>query len=106
MSNLAIKFSLGAAAALLCVSLAAAAEPPAGPPNLSKAQREKMAQIHEQMAQCLRSDRTMAECHQQMMDDCRAALGDKSCGMMGHHRGMRPRHPMMATPNAAPPAQP
>lgn len=51
----------------------------------SKAMREKMAQAHANMAQCLRSDKPMGECQAAM----RAAHGSmmgmdmkKGCGMM------------------------
>ncbi|MGB8692642.1 MAG: hypothetical protein WCD08_03960 [Steroidobacteraceae bacterium] len=36
-------------------------------PPPSKEMRAKMASAHEQMAACLRSDRPMAECHDEMM---------------------------------------
>ena len=51
------------------------------------AQREKMAQIHERMASCLRSDRSFAECRQEMMRACHAELGTGGCRMM---QGGRP----------------
>jgi hypothetical protein len=48
------------------VSLAAEPEHMDRPPP-SKEMRAKMASAHEQMAACLRSDRPMAECHDEMM---------------------------------------
>jgi len=50
-------------------------------PAPSKEMRAKMANAHEQMAACLRSDRPMVECHEEMM---------KQHEMMGHeamHQG-------------------
>ena len=35
-------------------------------PNPSKEDREKMAAVHEQMAACLRSDKSIAECHKDL----------------------------------------
>jgi hypothetical protein len=64
----------------------------------SKAMREKMAQVHADMAQCLRSDKTMGECqaamraaHESMMGkgmgmpgmDMKGMDMKKGCGMMG-----------------------
>ena len=57
----------------------------------TKEQRTKMADMHEQMAACLKSDMPMADCHKQMMESCPMAK-DGSCSMMGmdmkHHHGM------------------
>ena len=47
----------------------------------SKAMREKMAAMHEQMASCLRSDKPMSECRSEMMKRCR--MTGESCPMMG-----------------------
>ena len=40
---------------------------PADHPAPTKEQREKMAQAHEKLAACLRSDRPIDECHAEMM---------------------------------------
>jgi putative SOS response-associated peptidase YedK len=58
---------LVAAALVGCAFSASAAETTkhACPP-LTKEAREKMAVVHEQMAACLRSDKTTAECHTEM----------------------------------------
>jgi hypothetical protein len=53
----------------------------------SKEIREKMATLHEQMAACLRSDKSLAECRTQMMKGCRD-LGSQTCPMMGMGGGM------------------
>jgi hypothetical protein len=52
-----------------------------------KAMREKMAQAHADMAQCLRSDRPMGECQAAMRAAHESAMGKgmamkKGCGMM------------------------
>jgi hypothetical protein len=47
-------------------SLAAEPEPMDRPPP-SKEMRAKMASAHEQLAACLRSDRPIDECHDEMM---------------------------------------
>jgi hypothetical protein len=54
----------------------------------SKESREKMAAAHENMAQCLRSEATIEDCHKQMMDQCHDTNGD--CPMMG--KGMMQHH--------------
>ena len=35
--------------------------------EVSKAMREQMASLHEQMAKCLRSDKSVEDCHHEMM---------------------------------------
>jgi hypothetical protein len=60
----------------------------------SKEMRAQMAQLHEQMAACLKSDKSFADCHQDMMANCPMAK-DGNCPMMGskmprkHHRMMK-----------------
>jgi hypothetical protein len=53
----------------------------------SKAMREKMAQVHSDMAQCLRSDKPMAECQAAMRAAHESVMGKgmgmkNGCGMM------------------------
>lgn len=62
------------------------------PMQLTAEQRTKMADLHEKMAACLRSDRPLAECHEQMMNGCREAMGSDTCPMMGP---MKQHGPMM-----------
>ena len=60
-------------------------------PQMSAEQRSKMAEAHEKMAACLRTDRPLSECHDEMMKSCEAAMGAGNCPMMGgmkHHGGM------------------
>jgi hypothetical protein len=63
-------------------------------PEPSKDQRNKMATAHEQMATCLRSDKSMEECHEEMRKSCKE-MGDQCPMMMGHHgMGMgKMKHP-------------
>ncbi len=56
-------------------------------PEPTKEQRVKMAEMHDKMAACLRSEQTMAACHEEMNAACEAS-GD-SCPMMGHHHGKK-----------------
>jgi hypothetical protein len=73
-------------AAMLALSLSTAfpAEPPApSHPALTKEQREKMATIHEKMAACLRSDKSLADCHKEAMQSCQEMMGKEGCPMMG-----------------------
>lgn len=83
--------SLRALAILLvmCGFGVAASEPPATAqqPTLTKEQREQMAAAHERMAQCLRSDRSFADCHKEMQAACKQ-MGAHGCPGMGMHGGM------------------
>jgi Skp family chaperone for outer membrane proteins len=70
--------ALCAALALLASSSAAlaadapatpkAAAPTAAPAGPSKEMREKMASMHEHLAACLRSDKSVEACHHEMME--------------------------------------
>jgi len=84
--------AIAAMALLFAVACAFAAAPSAEP---SKEAREKMAVLHDQMAQCLRSEKSFAQCHDQMLERCRQ-LGPQSCpmmGAMGMHGGTKPSPP-------------
>lgn len=71
-------------ASLLVAGSAIAADQPSGtPPAPSKAQREQMALLHEKMAACLRSDKDLAACHDEMRGNCRTMMGEQGCPMMG-----------------------
>ena len=75
-------------------SIALAASPPAtasGEP--SKDTREKMAVLHEQMAACLRSDKSISDCRDEMRKNCRATMSRRSCPMMGMGQGSGRRSP-------------
>jgi len=70
-------------------SVFAADEPPAAPPAPSKEMREQMAAMHERMAACLRSDKAIAACRDEMQNNCREKMGEQVCPMMG--KGMHDR---------------
>lgn len=59
----------------------------------TKEQRQKMADLHEKMAACLKSDRLISDCRKEMVRDCKDASGSDNCPMMGGkmERGMRHR---------------
>lgn len=82
------------AALALSLSTAFSAEPPAPThPALTKEQRDKMATIHEKMAACLRSDKPIADCHKEAMQNCQEMMGKDGCPMMGgrmHGHMMQP----------------
>lgn len=69
-------------------------------------QRQKMAEAHQKMADCLRSTRPFAECHKEMTAACHDMGDAMGCPMMGKgHGGMG--HGMMQEPPApAPPESP
>ena len=76
----------------------------------SKEMREQMATLHEQMAACLRSEKSMSECRTEMMKSCQSTMGSQGCstamgmgmgmggGMMGRGQGMH-GHMMSAPPS-------
>ena len=66
-----------------------------GPPVTSAEQRQKMAGQHEKMAACLRSDRPLPECREEMMKGCKEAMGKEGCPMMGGKGPHGMHHPMM-----------
>ncbi|MHB8811732.1 MAG: hypothetical protein ACYDAE_00525 [Steroidobacteraceae bacterium] len=104
-------------ALLLALSSSAfAANPPTSAASTpSKEMRERMATLHEQMAACLRSDKTVSECRTEMRKHCQAMMGNQSCttmmggagmmgmggGMMGMGKGMH--GPMTSSPPPSPP---
>jgi hypothetical protein len=58
----------------------------------TKEQREKMAQAHEKLAACLRSDRAIKECRQEVIKACQDA-GNECMMRMDHMRhGMGGAH--------------
>jgi len=48
-------------------------------PEPSKEEREKMAVAHEQMAACLRSEKTFVQCHQEMAKSQRQMMRMMHC---------------------------
>lgn len=48
----------------------------------AKETRERMATLHEQMAACLRSDKSISECHSEMLEHCKAMMGNQGCSRM------------------------
>ena len=81
--------SLTATLALILGAGAAISADPASQshPTMSKEQREKMATIHDQIAACLRSDKSVADCHKEAMKSCQDAMGKDWCSMMHEHSG-------------------
>lgn len=53
----------------------------------SKEQRQQMADVHQKMADCLKSDKPMSECKNEMMKSCHDAMGKDGCPMMGQMHG-------------------
>ena len=76
-------------------ALAADKTKPPAPPQMTKEQRNKMADAHEKMAACLRSNRELKDCHDEMMRACKDAMGPEGCPMMGpghmQHGGQPPK---------------
>ena len=77
----------------------AADNAPVRPPEPSKEMRVKMATIHEQMAACLRSDKSFSDCRSEMMKGCHQLMGERGCPMMG--MGMHD-HVMKGASSSAP----
>jgi hypothetical protein len=85
--------TLIAALALLSLPVPAFAQPPGGGTGASPnpEMRRRMAAVHEQMAACLRSDRSIVECRNDMRSRCLATMPEGECPMMGARgRGMGP----------------
>jgi hypothetical protein len=77
----------------------AADSAPAAAPELSKEMRAQMATVHEQMATCLRSDKSFHDCRSEMMNGCQQLMGEPGCHMMG----MGKHHQMMQGPGSVAP---
>lgn len=72
--------------------------------QVSKADRQKMAEMHTKMAGCLESDKSMSDCHGEMMKSCKEMMGKSACpmmGEMGHMKGMQGQN-MMDNKNETP----
>ncbi len=97
-------FARGSIAAIfLGVAAAWAADPPQGSSPAqaapSKETREKMAVLHEQMAACLRSDKSIEDCRSAMMKSCHDTLGAQGCQMMGKGHGRMMQTAPASTPS-------
>jgi hypothetical protein len=90
-----------AALSLASAGAALAADPQAAAPaDPTPAARQQMAEVHEKMAACLRSDRPIAECRAEMWKSCQSMTGESGCPMgggmgPGMGRGMMHRRGMM-----------
>ncbi len=101
---------LSAGIALLASAGARAADPSSvAPADPTPAQRQTMAELHRQMADCLVSDRPIADCRAAMHQQCMQTMGATGCPMMGggmmHGQGMM-RGPGMKGGAQPPPANP
>jgi len=104
---------LGTLATLAVVAAPLArADPAKTPPAAPTAeQRQKMAEVHQKMADCLRSDRPLADCRNEMAAACHDMMGAGGCPMMGNGPGgMGPGmvehgtgHGIMGSPPPEPP---
>jgi hypothetical protein len=82
-----VVLALGLVASLAGPALAHGKGPPW--PEMTAEQRTKMAEAHEKMAACLRSDRPVGDCHSEMMKSCQETMGAGHCPM-GHHGRVKP----------------
>lgn len=71
------------AAILFCNVTLAAESPTAAQAEPSREMREQMAAAHDAMAACLRSDKSIADCRDQMQTSCKQIHGEQGCPMMG-----------------------
>ena len=79
---------IGALFSILGVTSALSADSVVTAP--SKELRQRMAQAHEKMAVCLRSERDFSECRQEMMQACSGQPATMGCAaMMGQGMMMR-----------------
>lgn len=56
--------------------------------DISKEQKEKMALMHETMAACLRSEKTIQDCRAEMRGQCLATMGKGDCPFFDQKNGM------------------
>jgi len=61
------------------------------PMEMSPEQRVNMATVHENMAACLKSDKTVEACHSEMKSSCKSMMGNDACKMMKHDKMMKNR---------------
>lgn len=78
---------------MIAGAVVAADQPPPAP---SKETRAKMAAVHEKMAQCLRSEKSLDDCREEMWKSCQDLMGQQGCPMMDMGMGMHNRK--MGTP--------
>ena len=98
ISQFGTRILIATALAFVGAGAALSANPPTSAQSApSKEMREKMATLHEQMATCLRSDKSIAECHTDMMKSCQDVVGKDGCLMMGKGWGAH-HHMMQAAP--------
>jgi hypothetical protein len=92
VSNSARRAAASIAGVLLIAlgGAASAANPPtvAAPSSPTRAMRQEMAALHEQMAACLRSDKSISECRTEMLKHCQDMMGSRGCTRMMHSGGM------------------
>ncbi|MFZ9596639.1 MAG: PepSY domain-containing protein [Bdellovibrionia bacterium] len=74
--------------ALVNAAGAASPEEPGLKPELTTEQRKKLAQFHEKMATCLKSNTSFSDCHKQMRTDCQSVIGHHACLMRGDAAGV------------------
>jgi hypothetical protein len=93
VASILVQALIASAIAAGAGAVLAADQAPATAPT--KQQREQMAALHEKMAACLRSDKDIAVCRDEMHSNCRAMMGGQDCPMMGTgmHERMMERGP-------------
>jgi hypothetical protein len=79
--------SLAGAVAYADTSSSKSSDKSKGMSEMTKDQRQKMADLHNKMADCLKSDRPLSECRQEMAKGCQDSFGKEGCPM-GHHKQM------------------
>ena len=82
------RFVLAVASAMLAAGVALAED--AGKPvpaDPSPEQRHKMAEVHQQIADCLLSTRPMSECRSEMHKNGAGMMGKDGCSMMDGEMG-------------------
>lgn len=84
------------AAVTMLTAGAETARPVRGTSEPPSERRQKMAEVHEKMATCLRSARPFADCKQEMMKECGEMAG--GCPMAGARMGKRHRDRMDGNP--------
>ncbi len=60
--------------------------------DITRSQREEMAAMHDKVSSCLRSNKSMQECHAEMKSSCHQMMNQGQCPMMGAGANMMKQH--------------
>jgi len=56
--------------------------------EITPEQRDKLASVHEKMATCLRSDKSISDCRVELKKNCKDVMGKEGCPITGDMAGI------------------